>query len=164
MLHGAVLHAALQGMCIGLVPGVLRRFSVRCRKGPPSGDTCRDTGPVTQVVTQIYARSGPPHSGRFLIVFRSDRCPLIAPCPLTYPPICPLINTPRCSRDAQLPLIVFRSDRCPLIAPCPLTYPPICPLINTPRCSRDAQLPIIVFRSDRCPLITPCPLTTPPVC
>ena len=64
VLHGAVLHAALQGMCIGLVPGVLRRFSVRCRKGPPSGDTCRDTGPVTQVVTQIYARSGPPHSGR----------------------------------------------------------------------------------------------------
>ena len=56
----AVLHAALQGMCIGLVPGVLRRFSVRCRKGPPSGDT----GPVTQVVTQIYARSGAPHSGR----------------------------------------------------------------------------------------------------
>ena len=47
-------------MCIGLVLGVLRRFSVRCRKGPPSGDT----GPVTQVVTQIYARSGAPHSGR----------------------------------------------------------------------------------------------------
>ena len=45
-----------------------------------------------------------------LIVFRSDRCPLITPCPLTTPP-CLLINTPRCSREAPLPLIVFRSDR-----------------------------------------------------
>ena len=44
-----MLHAALQGMYIDLVPGALRRFSVRCRKGPPRGDTCRDTGPVTRL-------------------------------------------------------------------------------------------------------------------